>query len=225
VPIRVKICGIKSPEDAEMAAQLGADAIGLNFYDKSPRFVEREMAMSILRVLPPFVTPVGVLVESGGRAREIIDSINLPVLQLHGHARADFPLVEQTEVRSQHVILAYAITAEASLTELAQLVELWRVTVKTPLAFLADGHVVGLHGGTGQTAPWDLLARHEFDLPLILAGGLTPDNVADAIRIVRPYAVDVASGVERAPGVKDEEKLRRFIGKAREAAEKFGTRT
>lgn len=117
-----------------------------------------------------------------------------------------------------HLIAAFAVRDEASLQTIQRYLDACRAVNRLPSALLLDGHAPGLHGGTGRKAPWQLLASFQPGVPIILAGGLTADNVAEAIRAVRPYGVDVASGVERAPGRKDAEKMRRFLANAREAA-------
>jgi phosphoribosylanthranilate isomerase len=212
--VRVKICGVTSPEDARQAVQLGADAIGLNFYEGSPRCVESSVAQGILRELLPFVSAVGVFVETS--LRSIIETIGglgrINVIQWHGknpESSACFPY---------HFIPAFAVRDAASLEAIQRYLAACRSVNRLPSALLLDGYAAGQHGGTGQTAPWQLLASFQSGVPIILAGGLTPENVADAIRLVRPYGVDVASGVESAPGRKDADKMRRFIANAREAA-------
>src|SRR5205814_2628888 len=116
------------------------------------------------------------------------------------------------------LISAFPVHDTTSLTKISKYLNLAKAMGQMPDALLLDGHAPGQHGGTGQRAPWELLSTFRPGIPIILAGGLTPENVAEAVRVVRPYAVDVASGVERAPGLKDVEKMRRFIGAAREAA-------
>ncbi len=210
-PVRVKICGVTTPADACLAAQLGADAVGLNFYAPSPRCLDDARAAAILRELPVFVETVGVFVEESAaamieRARRLG---RLHALQLHGaHA-------ESMDTTPYPLIVAAPVKDAASLATLTHYLDRCRAAGQMPAALLVDAHVPGLHGGTGQTAPWDLLADFRPGVPLILAGGLTPDNVAEAIRRVRPYAVDVASGVESSPGCKDAEKMRRFIENAK----------
>ncbi len=134
------------------------------------------------------------------------------IIQWHGTKR------ELSDCFPYHLIAAFAVRDEASLQAIQRYLDACRGLGRLPAALLLDGHVPGQHGGTGQTAPWQLLASFRPGVPIILAGGLTADNVAEAIRLVRPYGVDVASGVENAPGRKDAEKMRRFLGNAREAA-------
>jgi phosphoribosylanthranilate isomerase len=215
--LRIKICGVTRPADAREAGRLGADAVGLNFYDGSPRRIDPAVVESVLSELPPFVEAVGVFVnrplreafaclEAWGRIR---------VVQWHGEnceTGNDYP---------HRVIPAFPVRDASSLAAVTSYIETCRVLGQPPAAVLLDGHVPGQHGGTGRIAPWELIAAYRPGVPVILAGGLTPENVADAVRIVRPYAIDVASGVERAPGLKDADKMRRFVAAAYEAAAKI----
>ena len=206
---RVKICGITTPDDARAAAALGADAIGLNFYPKSPRCVTEEQARAILAVLPPFVEPVALFVnESIETMRTVARRLGVRVVQMHGDA---LPLVPRDELR---YVPAFALRDAASLSAIRAYLA---ACAAPPAALLVDAHVAGAYGGTGRVAPWELLAGVDFGVPWMLAGGLAPDNVADAVRRLRPFAVDVASGVERSPGVKDADKLRRFLEQVRSA--------
>jgi phosphoribosylanthranilate isomerase len=212
--LRVKICGVTTEADARQAALLGADAIGLNFYESSPRRVEPVAAQGILRELPPFVTAVGVFVELP--MRKIFEHLQalrrIHAIQWHGENR------ELSDCFPYHLIAAFPVRDAASLQTIQRYVETCRALGRLPAALLLDGHAPGQHGGTGRTAPWRLLETFRPGVPIVLAGGLTPDNVAEAVRIVRPYGVDAASGVESAPGHKDADKMRRFIANAREAA-------
>jgi phosphoribosylanthranilate isomerase len=219
--LRIKICGITNAEDARQAALLGADAIGLNFCAQSPRYLSGVAEIHrILAALPPFVEAVGVFTDLDAMCdRANWARYRLRTFQWHGDA------AELTRFSPPHgipprnyLIVAFAVEDAESLAQIPRYLEQaqgqgWRVG-----AILIDGHQKGLLGGTGQTAPWHLLADFKPAVPLILAGGLTPDNVAEAVRIVRPYAVDVASGVESSPGRKDVEKMKRFIDNARSAA-------
>jgi phosphoribosylanthranilate isomerase len=212
-PLRIKICGVTTPADAALAASLGADAIGLNFYPQSPRNLDPAACAPLLRELPPFVEPVALfvevpLVEAFRRA----SLLGLRTVQWHGTRR------EVCDAFPFRWIPAFPVRDEAGLRDVDRYLELCRGLGRLPAAVLVDAHVPGQHGGTGRTAPWHLLADYRPGVPLILAGGLTPENVAEAVRVVRPYAVDVASGVENAPGRKDAEKMRRFIDNARAAA-------
>jgi phosphoribosylanthranilate isomerase len=211
--LRVKICGITSHADAQAAARCGADALGFNFYARSPRYVPEEKAATILRALPPFIEPVALFVN------ELFDNMisaarrlqSISTIQYHGDQLAPCPSAPF------RFIPAFAIKDADSLTRIAAYIERCRDEGQLLAAVLVDAHIPGLYGGTGQTAPWHLLADFQPGVPVILAGGLTPDNVAEAVRLVRPYGIDVAGGVEKSPGQKDVDKMRRFIDNARGA--------
>jgi len=215
--LRIKICGLTDPADAEQAARLEVEAVGLNFYEHSPRCVDHVRAEAILRALPPAVEAVAVFVHQRLQpALELVRPLErIQTLQWHGEDRQpDGPGVYR-------LIPAFRVRDQASLEDIGRFLEQLRGRGVFPAAVLVDAHVPGHAGGTGQTAPWDLLADFRPGVPLYLAGGLNPDNVAEAVRIVRPDAVDVASGVERGPGRKDPERMRRFVENAREAAARF----
>jgi phosphoribosylanthranilate isomerase len=212
--VRIKVCGVTTEQDARQAADLGADAVGLNFYAQSPRHVPPSAVAAILRALPPFVDVVGVFVNQP--LCDIVEVVrplhHVRTVQWHG----DHP--EPARALPFRFVPAFAVRDLDSLTAIRTYLELCSKAGRVPDAVLVDAHVPGIYGGTGQLAPWHLLADFRPGVPLILAGGLTPDNVAEAVRIVRPYGVDVAGGVESSPGCKDAEKMRRFIANAREAA-------
>jgi phosphoribosylanthranilate isomerase len=205
---RIKICGVTTPADALYAVECGADAVGLNFYPRSPRFLTSEQAAAIVRELPPGVVTVGLFVG------ESVESIRAVVRQLGLRAVQTYPDTEQPEDADWPVphIPAFRVKDAASLERVRD-----HVRAK-PAAVLLDAYVEGQLGGTGHRAPWELLAGFDPGVPVILAGGLTPENVAEAIRLVRPWGVDVASGVESAPGTKDRGKVRAFVQAARAAA-------
>lgn len=212
--IRIKICGVTTPEDARFAAEAGADAVGLNFYPKSPRFVTPQQAATLVRALPPFTAPVGVFV--GMPLRQVCAvafQLGLRGVQTYD----DLPPTEDAFPFAH--IPAFRISTAEQLTAIQQWVRSEQAAGRGPAAVLVDAHVPGQVGGTGQTAPWELLVGIEFGAPLILAGGLTPENVAEAIERVRPWGVDVASGVESAPGQKDSAKVRRFVNAVRAVAD------
>lgn len=202
---RVKICGVTTPDDARMVAEAGADAVGLNFYPQSPRYVTAQKASNIIRVLPPFAAPIGVFVNVLLRqACAIAFQLGLRGIQtVDERPQSDdaFPFAH---------IPAFRVKDKDDLLAIREFVANCK-----PAAVLIDSHVSGQMGGTGVTAPWHLLAGFDPGVPLILAGGLTPDNVAEAIRIVKPWGVDVASGVESSPGVKDAGKVRGFLSAVR----------
>jgi phosphoribosylanthranilate isomerase len=207
--VRIKICGITNPADAERAATLGADMIGLNFYAGSPRRIDEATAKSIVQGLPATMEPVALFVDTIHiETVRIARALAIGTVQIHGSHREILP----TDMRW---IPAFSVGDAADLRGISAYLELLATVGIKPHAVLVDARVPGKFGGTGQTAPWRLLADFKPGVPLMLAGGLTPDNVADAIRIVQPWAVDVASGVESAPGQKDADKLRRFIAAVR----------
>ena len=215
IPLRIKICGVTNPEDIHLCAEAGADAIGINFHPGSPRYVDPRQAAPLVRTIPPLMSAVGVFVDQSMRQMcAIAYQLGLRGIQHHGEKRevADsFPFA---------FVPAFRVKDESSLSTIRVYLDACRNAGFPPSAILVDAHVEGQHGGTGRTAPWELVANFKSDVPLILAGGLTPENVAEAIRMVRPAAIDVASGVERSPGKKDADKVRRFIANAREAAAK-----
>jgi phosphoribosylanthranilate isomerase len=210
--IRIKICGVTTPDDARMAADAGADAIGLNFYPKSPRFVTPAQAATIVRALHPFTVPIGVFV---GMALRQVCAVAFQ-LGLRGIQTYDDEPPSEDPFPFAHVP-AFRVKDSSGLDLVRKFVETASTLGHKPVAVLIDSHVEGQMGGTGHAAPWKLLAGFDPGVPLILAGGLTPENVAEAISVVRPWGVDVASGVEFAPGLKDSAKLTRFVKNAKAA--------
>lgn len=200
--LRIKVCGITTATDAALAVTAGADALGFVFYPSSCRAVSVEQAAGIVATLPPFVTTVGLFVNADPvYVQGVMVATGLDVVQLHG----DEPPSMVTAVAPYRVIKALP-----SATPL----ERWQ-SYQGAAAWLVDAAVPGCYGGTGQLADWQYVADLAAQSRVILAGGLTPDNVALAVAKVRPYAVDVASGVEAAPGRKDKAKLRQFVTAAR----------
>jgi phosphoribosylanthranilate isomerase len=202
---RVKICGITNLSDAQAAVKAGADALGFNFYEKSPRFVSTKTATEISRALPPFTLRVGVFVNPAGElVQRAIAECGLNLLQFHGE--------EPPELCTQFGLMnmkAFRIRDTGSLKQLPKF--------QTD-AWLLDAYSSDTFGGTGETFNWDLAIEvQKLGKPVFLAGGLTPENVAEAIQKVRPFGVDVSSGVESAPGKKDHAKLRAFIDAAKSA--------
>jgi phosphoribosylanthranilate isomerase len=210
--VRIKICGVTTPEDAVAAAGLGADAVGLNFHPGSPRCIDAATARAILDVLPPLVQAVGVFVDRPlAEVAEFLAGLpGIDIIQMHG-TRREVP----APAVARRLIPAFQVRDEGDLAALDRHLDTCRASGAALRAVLIDGHAPGLAGGTGRTAPWRLLAVRRPALPFLLAGGLTPDNVAEAVRMVRPFAVDVASGIESAPGRKDDASMRRFIENAR----------
>jgi phosphoribosylanthranilate isomerase len=220
VPFRIKICGITSLADALLAAELGADAIGLNFHSLSPRYVDPQTAGRIAQELPPTVEAVGVFVnERMAEMKGLAGRVGIQSLQSHGESS------EISDPNPFRLVVASPVRDRDSMNAIADCLERCRARGWLPAAVLVDAHVPGSYGGTGTKAPWNLLAEFRPCVPLILAGGLDPDNVAEAIRIVQPYGVDVASGVERSPGKKDTDRMKRFIDNARTAREKLSCPT
>jgi phosphoribosylanthranilate isomerase len=212
--VRIKICGVVSPEDACFASDCGADAVGLNFYPQSPRYLTPERAAKIVRALPAYTSSVGVVVGMRlSQACAIAFQLGLRALQTY-----DCDISEEDTFPFAHVP-AFRVKDEADLDRVRQYVDSATARGKRPGAVLIDSRVDGQVGGTGQVAPWSLLASIDLGVPLVLAGGLTPENVAEAIQVVRPWGVDVASGVELAPGKKDHEKVAEFIRNVRLASE------
>jgi phosphoribosylanthranilate isomerase len=209
--VQVKICGITSLEDAHTAVDCGADALGFVFYPPSPRYVTPEQAARIIRALPPFVTTVGLFVDvTCDVVNEMVACCGLDRVQLHGRETPEF-----CRQISRPVIKAIRIKNAESLSPVPDYVV---------SAYLLDAYVEGaLPGGTGASFAWELAARAKPYGPIILAGGLTPENIDSAIAQVRPYGVDVSSGVERLPGVKDHQKIRHFITRAKAAVWEEGS--
>jgi len=203
MPVKVKICGITSLADARMAAEAGADALGFVFYEPSPRYISVEAASVIIGQLPPFPVKVGVFVNAPqDLVLRAMSRCGLGLLQFHGDEPPDYCL--QFGLRSMK---AFRIESPDCLQRLPDY---------PTDAWLLDACAPGKPGGTGQTFNWDLaLQAMKLGRPVFLAGGLTPENVAEAVRRVRPYAVDVSTGVEAAPGRKDPAKVRAFIQSAK----------
>ena len=208
--VRVKICGITRPQDALAAAYLGADAIGLVFYPASPRAVTVQTACAIVEVLPPFICKVGLFVNAApDEISGVLETVALDVLQFHGDEET-----EQCKRYSKPFIKAVRMQDNADLNAAV-------IRYADASALLLDTYVDGLHGGTGQAFDWSRIPAHPGK-PLILAGGLTPANVAAAIEQTKPYAVDVSGGVESAKGIKDTGKIAEFIQEVRNAKIRTG---
>ena len=196
---RIKICGITREADAIAAAEAGVDAIGLVFYPDSPRCVSIEQAQRIRRALPPFVTTVGLFVNAPeNEVRDALSRVPLDLLQFHGDETPDFcagfghPWIRAVRVRDSRVVAAAESTYDRAF------------------GLLADAYDPDRYGGTGTTFNWDWLPATR-SLPLILAGGLTAENVGEAVQCVRPWAVDVSGGVESGPGIKSHQRINEFV--------------
>jgi phosphoribosylanthranilate isomerase len=199
--VRVKICGITNKSDARAAVDLGASALGFNFYEKSPRVVAPADAWAIRQTLPPDVQAVGVFVDWKPTAVvALAQALQLTAVQLHGD---ESPRDAGFCARRVAVIKAFRVGEGFSLAEMRKF--------RSAAHLLLDAAVRGQYGGTGRIANWDLARKVAKSRPIFLAGGLTPENVAEALRYVRPYGVDVASGVESRPGKKDRGKMREFF--------------
>ena len=204
--MKIKICGITNLEDAEVAVATGADALGFVLYRKSPRWVEPAVAKAIVAGLPPFVSAVGVFVnEEAEKVRTLMDECGFALAQLHGDESAAY-----CQNLGRPVLKALRLKDRATFLALAEFQG--RANVR---GILLDAFSDQAYGGTGQTVDWTLAEEAARSTPVILAGGLTPENVAEAIQKVRPYGVDVSSGVEQSPGKKDHHKLKAFIEAAR----------
>jgi phosphoribosylanthranilate isomerase len=205
--VRVKICGITNGRDARAACDLGAYALGFNFYEKSPRVIAPASAWKVRQRLPPEVQAVGVFVNwKPAVVVALAKSLQLSAVQLHGD---ELPRDAAFCAKTLPVIKAFRVNADFSLAELGKF--------RAVSGFLLDAARAGQYGGTGQTIDWVLARRAAARRPIILAGGLTPENVADAILSVRPYALDVASGVESRAGKKDHSKMREFFAEVERA--------
>ena len=196
---RIKICGITRMEDALAAADGGADALGLVFFQQSPRHITVSKAARLVKKLPPFITLVGLFVNpSPDYVEAVLEEVPLDVLQFHGGETPTFCMRF-----ARPYLKAIRMKEGVDLVQCA-------ARYAGAQALLLDAWVEGVPGGTGKTFDWEAIP-HDLDLPVILSGGLNPDNVAEAVRTVRPYAVDVSSGVEADKGIKDAGKIAAFI--------------
>lgn len=195
---RIKICGITNLEDALCAVDAGADALGFVFYEKSPRYVPPVKVAQIVSALPPFVTTVGLFVNVDSAViRQTMSTAGLNVIQLHGD-----------ELPEDCCLPPYPVLKAVRVKDADSLVGIDEYDVS---ALLLDAWDDQQYGGTGESFDWQLARKLTGSLPIILAGGLTPDNVTQAIQEVNPYAVDVSSGIEKSPGLKDHNKIYEFI--------------
>ena len=203
---RIKVCGITNIEDACAAVDLGADALGFIFVPDTPRYVKPQAAALITGELPPFITTVGVFAdEPAETVLQIVRDCGLKAVQLHGSETPEYC----SEIHAQGrvpIVKAFRVKDEQSLSMIPK----YKVS-----AYLLDTYVKGKKGGTGETFNWELAKEAKAYGRIIVAGGLIPDNVAQAVQHVRPYAVDVSSGVESSPGKKDHAKIKMFIDNVR----------
>lgn len=201
--VKVKICGITNEKDALLACNAGADALGFVFYERSSRYIDPVQAGSIIKKLPPFITTVGVFVNQDyAYVKHVGELTGIDLFQLHGDETPEFCLRF-----GNSAIKAFSVKDHATITGLSE----FKVS-----AYLLDTFQEGIAGGTGKVFNWNLAGEAKKFGRIILAGGLSPENVKEAVRKVQPYAVDVSSGVESEPGKKDEEKVRAFIHKAKD---------
>ena len=214
---RIKICGITNINDALAASAAGADAIGFNFFSKSSRFVAPEIARQIVAALPASVTKVGVFVNHlPDEITRIVDRVGLNCIQLHG----DEPPNIMDQLPAEIPVIRAWQSSHEKLEALIAHLALCRLAGRAPDALLFDSASNDKFGGTGHVADWQAILHHQSafaDTPLILAGGLTPENVARAIAAVNPAAVDVASGIELSPGIKSHQKMQHFIATAHQS--------
>ncbi len=213
---QIKICGVTTSHDARQAAEAGADAIGLNFFAPSPRYVTVQRAREIAAALPPEVTKVGVFVNSeAGDVVETADAVGLDMIQLHGDEPPSFLL----HLTPRAVVRAFRCRADG-LTPVTAYLDDCRAAGRLPDAVLLDAYAPEKYGGTGKCLDWAAVGQAGGQVggrPIVLAGGLIPENVGDAIAVAHPNAVDTAGGVEASPGVKDMAKMKLFVSAAKSA--------
>ena len=208
---RIKICGITTIADAQEAVRSGVDALGFIFVEKSPRNISPQKAKEIIACLPPFVDLVGVFIDGEiNELVEIIKDVGLSYAQLHGNEDAEYCRQVARLAAPCKVIKAFRVGSESRAADFAGYNDVVR-------GFLLDTHVKGQAGGTGQAFDWRLIAGLALRRPVILAGGLQPENILEAIRMVRPFGVDVNSGIEVSPGIKDHAKLHQLVSQVRTA--------
>lgn len=221
---RVKICGITNVEDARLVAEAGADAVGLNFYPKSPRCIDLATARRIIEALGPGIAKIGLFVNASvEHIWATATELQLDMIQLHG----DEPPAMLAELRSFPILRAFRLGADGFALPMKYLKECEKLGCR-PAAVLFDTAAPGVYGGSGQIGNWTLLSHYTEIAehpPMVLAGGLNPENVADAIRVVRPYAVDTASGVEINPRQKSAEMVRAFVAAAKQSFADFSPGT
>jgi len=200
--VRVKICGLTREQDVQAAVAAGADALGFVLYEPSPRYVSAQRAGQLLAATPAFVSTVGLFVDAEPEfVKAALDLAPFDLLQFHGDESPEY-----CRSFSRPYMKAVRVRSEQDIQEAIE-------NYPDAAALLLDAYVENLPGGTGQAFDWRLIP--EMDIPWVLAGGLTPENVADAVNQVKPYAVDISGGVEQAKGIKDREKIQKFISEIR----------
>ena len=203
----IKVCGVRRVEDVEACYQAGVDAVGINCYVKSPRYISEEQLNALARVWPVSLTAIGLFVDPS--PKQVLDLIEahpwIGFLQFHGLTQPP------SERPPRPWILASGAHPEAGFGPVRLLLDRCIAADCSPVAVILDGHLPGMHGGTGQRAPWHAINPTEWPIPVVLAGGLKPDNVAEAMRVVRPWGLDLASGVEISPGVKDADAINQLV--------------
>ena len=203
--VRVKICGVRSIEEAEAAIEAGADALGFNFWPRSPRYISQNAARSVIQRIAPLISSVGVFVnEDQRRIAEIVSDVGLSAVQLHGDETPEFC----ASLGSIKIIKAFRVSSDFDYASIA--------SYPVSMALL-DAGIKGSYGGTGNVFDWRVAIEAKRYARIILAGGLTIENVREAIATVRPMAIDVCSGVEAEPGRKDPDKVRRFMAEVARA--------
>ena len=208
MPVRIKFCGMTRAEDVQHAVDLGVDALGFVFVKKSSRCLTVEAAQNLMERVPPFVSCVGLFMNSAPVAIEtVIRQTGLHLLQFHGSEDED-----HCRQFGMPYLKAVPVSSTESVTDYCS-------NFSSAAGFVMDSHAAGQMGGTGKTFAWDRIPD-SFGRPVVLAGGLTPGNVSLAVREVRPYAVDVSSGIETSPGIKDAGKMKKFIEEARNGPER-----
>ncbi len=197
--VKVKVCGITNIEDALKAVYYGAYALGFVFYKKSPRYVSPSRARKIIEALPPFITPVGVFVNQKERAvMDVCRFTRIKTVQFHGDEKP----VYCKRFKDFKIIKAFRV----GTVFFPEMVNKYKVD-----SYLFDTYQEDVHGGTGKKFNWDKISKYKFDKPVVLSGGLNPDNIKEAIEQVNPFAVDVSSGLEKAPGIKNPRLIRSFF--------------
>lgn len=207
---RIKMCGMTREKDIEAGIQQGLDALGFIFYEKSPRNVSPDFVRSVVAKMPPFIDCVGVFVDRGRKeVEEIIEYCSLSYAQLHGSETPKYCERVRRHASPCHVVKAFRVGVESKSQDFSPYDDVAH-------GYLLDTYVKGNAGGTGKTFDWSLIDHLKLQRPMILAGGLSPDNVEEAIRTVLPFGVDVNSGVEIEPGIKDHKKIQDFVHKVRQ---------